>query len=48
MSPVVFALFFATTTPAELRLALEWLSVPHRYAFSVSLAFQSVGLLDDE
>jgi energy-coupling factor transport system permease protein len=43
-----FALFFATTTPAELRLALEWLGVPYRYAFSLSLAFQSVGLLDDE
>ena len=43
-----FALFFSTTTPAELRLALEWLRVPYRYAFSVSLAFQSVGLLDDE
>jgi energy-coupling factor transport system permease protein len=44
----VFALFFATTTPAEMRLALEWMRVPHRYAFSVSLAFQSIGLLDDE
>jgi energy-coupling factor transport system permease protein len=43
-----FALFFATTTPGELRLALEWLRVPYRYAFSLSLAFQSVGLLDDE
>jgi energy-coupling factor transport system permease protein len=43
-----FALFFSTTTPAELRLALEWLRVPYRYAFSISLAFQSVGLLDDE
>jgi len=43
-----FALFFSTTTPGELRLALEWLRVPYRYAFSVSLAFQSVGLLDDE
>jgi energy-coupling factor transporter transmembrane protein EcfT len=43
-----FALFVGTTTPSELRLALEWLRVPHRYAFSVSLAFQSVGLLDDE
>ena len=43
-----FALFFGTTTPSELRLALEWLRVPHRYAFSISLAFQSVGLLDDE
>jgi energy-coupling factor transporter transmembrane protein EcfT len=43
-----FALFFSTTTPGELRLALEWLRVPYRYAFSISLAFQSVGLLDDE
>lgn len=43
-----FALFFSTTTPGELRLALEWLRAPYRYAFSVSLAFQSVGLLDDE
>jgi energy-coupling factor transporter transmembrane protein EcfT len=43
-----FALFFCTTTPGELRLALEWVRVPHRYAFSISLAFQSVGLLDDE
>jgi energy-coupling factor transport system permease protein len=43
-----FTLFFATTTPGELRLALEWLRVPYRYAFSLSLAFQSVGLLDDE
>ncbi|HNR96954.1 MAG TPA: energy-coupling factor transporter transmembrane component T [Anaerolineae bacterium] len=43
-----FTVFFATTKPEELRLALEWLRVPHRYAFSVSLAFQSVGLLDDQ
>jgi energy-coupling factor transporter transmembrane protein EcfT len=43
-----FTLFVGTTTPSELRLALEWLRVPYRYAFSVSLAFQSVGLLDDE
>ncbi len=43
-----FSLFFGTTTPSELRLALEWLRLPHRYAFSISLAFQSVGLLDDE
>jgi energy-coupling factor transport system permease protein len=45
---VAFVLFFATTTPSELRLALAWLRVPYRYAFSLSLAFQSVGLLDDE
>ncbi|MBN1661200.1 MAG: energy-coupling factor transporter transmembrane protein EcfT [Anaerolineae bacterium] len=43
-----FALFFSTTTPGELRLALEWIRVPYRYAFSLSVAFQSVGLLDDE
>jgi energy-coupling factor transporter transmembrane protein EcfT len=43
-----FALFFATTTPDELRLALDWLRVPFRYAFSLSLAFQSVSLLDEE
>jgi energy-coupling factor transport system permease protein len=43
-----FALFFATTTPRELQSALEWLRLPYRYAFTVSLAFQSIGLLDDE
>jgi len=43
-----FALFFSTTTPDELRLALEWLRVPYRYAFSLSLAFQSVTVLYDE
>jgi len=43
-----FALFFSTTTPDELRLTLEWLHVPYRYAFSLSLAFQSVALLGDE
>ena len=45
----VFAVLFSTTTPAEeLRLAIEWARVPYRYAFSLTLAFQSVGLLDDE
>jgi energy-coupling factor transporter ATP-binding protein EcfA2/energy-coupling factor transporter transmembrane protein EcfT len=43
-----FTLLFATTTPSELRLALEWLRIPHSYAFSIGLAFQSLGLLDDE
>ena len=43
-----FTLFFATTTSAELRMALEWLRIPYRYAFSLSLALQSVGMLDDE
>ena len=44
----IFALFFSTTTTRELGLALEKLCVPYRYAFSLSLAFQSLGLLDDE
>jgi energy-coupling factor transporter transmembrane protein EcfT len=44
----VFALFFSTTTSRELGLALEKLRVPYRYAFSLGLAFQSMGLLDDE
>ena len=44
----VFALFFSTTTTRELGLALEKFHVPHRYAFSLSLAFQSLSLLDDE
>jgi len=44
----VLTLFVGTTTPEELRLALESLRVPYRYAFSVSLAFQSVGLLEEE
>ena len=43
-----FAMFFSTTTPDELRLALEWMRIPYRYAFSVSLAFQSVNLIDLE
>jgi energy-coupling factor transporter transmembrane protein EcfT len=44
----VFALFFSTTTTRELGLALEKLRLPYRYAFSLGLAFQSLGLLDDE
>lgn len=44
----VFALFFSTTNTRELGLALEKFHVPYRYAFSLSLAFQSLGLLDDE
>ena len=44
----VFTLFFATTTASELGLALESLRVPYRYAFSLSLAFQSIGLLEEE
>lgn len=43
-----FAIVFATTTPTEFRLALEWLRLPYRYAFSLSLAVQSVGLLEAE
>ena len=43
-----FAIVFATTTPEEFRLALEWLRLPYRYAFSLSLAVQSIGLLEAE
>jgi energy-coupling factor transport system permease protein len=44
----VFALFFSTTSTNELSLALEGLKIPYRYAFSISLAFQSIGLLQEE
>ncbi|MEW6402896.1 MAG: energy-coupling factor transporter transmembrane component T [Chloroflexota bacterium] len=44
----IFALFFSTTNIRELGLALEKLRVPYRYAFSLGLAFQSLGLMDDE
>jgi len=44
----VLTLITGTTTPVELRLALERLCVPYRYAFSLSLAFQSVSLLEEE
>ena len=44
----VFTLFVGTTTPDELRLALERLHIPYRYAFSLSLAFQSISLLRQE
>lgn len=43
-----FSLFFATTTPAEFRLALESLGFPYRYAFSLSLAFQNLTEFDRE
>ena len=35
-------------SPGEFRLALERLGVPYRYAFSISLAFQSINLLGEE
>jgi energy-coupling factor transport system permease protein len=44
----VFVLFFTTTTTREFGLALESLGLPYRYAFSLGLAFQTLGLLDDE
>ncbi len=43
-----FTLFFTTTKSTEFSLSLEKLHVPYRYAFSLSLAFQSLGLLDGE
>jgi energy-coupling factor transporter transmembrane protein EcfT len=44
----VFTMFFSTTTPSELCLALVWLRVPYRYAFSISLSFQTVSGIDAE
>jgi len=43
-----FAFLVETTSPGELRLVLQWLRVPHRYAFSLSVAFQSINLLGRE
>jgi energy-coupling factor transport system permease protein len=43
-----FTLVFFTTTPGELRMALERCGVPHRYSFSLSTAFQSLGFLREE
>ncbi len=44
----VFTLFFFTTSPSEVSLTLESLHLPYRYAFSISLAFQSLSLLAEE
>ncbi|MDF1515322.1 MAG: energy-coupling factor transporter transmembrane component T, partial [Anaerolineae bacterium] len=44
----VFTLFVATTTADELRLTLERMRVPYRFAFSLSMAFQSVDILQQE
>lgn len=44
----VFTLFFSTTTTSELGLALEKIGIPYRYAYSIKLAFQSLGLLQEE
>jgi energy-coupling factor transport system permease protein len=43
-----FVIFFATTRPEEFRLALEKLGLPYPYAFSLSLAFQSIALMNEE
>ena len=43
-----FTLFVLTTSFTELRLTLEWLRLPYRYAFGLSLAFQSMSLLQAE
>ena len=43
-----FIAFLATTSPSELCLALEQMHVPYRYAFSISLAYQSLELLSQE
>lgn len=43
-----FALLFATTTPEEFRLALQWARMPHRYAFSLAVTVQSLALIEGE
>ncbi len=43
-----FIFMVYTTTPGELRQVLAWLRLPHRYAFSLGLAFQSVSLFTHE
>jgi energy-coupling factor transport system permease protein len=43
-----FSLFFATTTPDELRSALEWGGVPARLSFTFATAYRSLSLLEDE
>ena len=43
-----FVVFIATTRPEEFRLALERLGIPYPYAFSFSLAFQSISLMNEE
>lgn len=43
-----FSLLFATTTFGAFRLALERLGIPYWIAFSMGLAFQSLGLLEEE
>lgn len=44
----VFTMLISTTTPGELALALERLGLPYRFAFSIKLAFQSLGILEQE
>lgn len=43
-----FTIFFNTTTSEELRMALEWIHAPYRLAFSLSLAFQALDLMESE
>lgn len=43
-----FLLVFATTTPDELRLAVEWFGLPPRLAFAFVTAFRSLGLVERE
>lgn len=42
------SLLFATTTADELRQALERLHVPQRFAFTLGIAYRSLGLLESE
>jgi energy-coupling factor transporter transmembrane protein EcfT len=44
----VFTTLVSTTTPGELGLAFEALNIPYSLSFSLNLAFQSLGLLQEE
>jgi len=43
-----FVIFFATTRPEEFRLALERMGMPYSYAFSLSLAFLAIPMMNEE
>ena len=43
-----FTVLVCTTTPDELRLALERLGLPHRLAFALASAYRSLGALQEE
>lgn len=45
---LISVVLFGTTTPEEFRAALRSLGMPYRFAFVLSLAFQSLPMIQDE